>query len=797
MRKFIKSALAIGLIVSLMLTSFTACSGSGGREKITDDTPWFNVSKTSIGNNIDSTQFDFITSRLVGSSEDNLVYYFSGNYPLPENFDFDNDDRSPYQFEQIIVYDYSGNEIGSIDLIEAYKNANIDGEVSVNTVTKEGSDYIISITRYAPDYSDRTEYNAVIDLTNLEVLPFTEATQSETEIDIINNEGGTYESTFYVDDYSIKTYWTSGDVTSNFLLITDSSHTETIIDMRRFFPNMDIYSITNIIEMGNGKALIFASTDGVASAYFVLDLNAFTLTIYEEDMTWLEDSVYKLRYVNGYGTVVVDQEGIRGIDFDNHNLYSILDFNNTNVNRFDVKDTYPVYISDDRIVLEGSNHAPTIEYSSRLSSIYVFDRADSNPNVGRMVLKLASLGSYSYSVCDSMCRFNDTNPDYFIEIDTRYVIDKFMETDISTDYSIRSERAQQALGNQLTVDLIAGVGPDIIVDGAYYSQLNNADYLLDLSDYVTGLDSSNYFTNIIDEARTDGQIFQLPVTYYVEGIITAASNVTPGQTGFTYDEYLEFVNTVCNGADAVNARTQTEFFLLGLSLMPDLMTVDGSVNYNNDAFIALAEFTRDHINNVIVTEEDYIEEEPVAHVQHINDMLSYLNAIKGYATDRVLLGLPTYDGRGPIVSNFSSVGIVANLSSNDQAACLDFVSILLDDNTQYMLGIEAGIPINRNAFTEVGEAFVDLYNSNLEMTLANMSEADIRNNGKNPDPLDYSTIEEFESLITTTGTWVTTDGAINAIIREEMPAFFEGQKTLDQIIEVLENRINTMINERG
>lgn len=797
MRKLFKNVLAIGLVASLMMTSFTACSGKGGREKITGDTPWFNVSKADIGSDIDTTEFEYVNSYLVGTNSDEIVYHIAGIRKLPDDFDYENDDFSLYQYEQVAVYDYNGNSLGSIDLVEAYKDAHLDGQVTINNVTKDGSDFIVSLTQYSADYSDKTQYEAVIDINSLQVLAFTEVTDSETEMDIINNEGGTYSDTFHAGDFSIKTYWVAGDITSNILLLTDSSNNETIIDLRRFFPNMDILSIPNIIDIGNGQALMFGSTMDINTSYFILDLNAFTVTAYEEDMTWLEESALNLRYVEGYGSVVVDQEGVRGIDFNNHTLFSILDFNNTNVNRFDIRNATPVYISDDRIVLEGSDGTPTIQYVPSLDSIYVFDRAENNPNAGKSILKLASLGSFNYSICDSMCRFNDTNADYFIQLDTRYVIDNFLDTEnLDVEYSVRSENAQQALGNQLTVDLISGVGPDIIVDGAFYSQLNSDDYLLDLSDYVAGLDSSNYFTNIIDESRTDGQLFQLPVTYNVEGIVTDASNVAPGQTGFTYDEYLEFINTVCNGTDAVGSATQTNFFLTGLTIMPDLMMEDGYVNFNNDAFIALAEYTRDHVNDVIITEEE-IPEEPVAHMQNIGDMFTYLNAIKGYANDRVLLGLPSYDGRGPIVSCVNSVAVVANLSAAEQAACLDYVSILLDDNTQYQLGVKSGIPVNRNAFIQVGQDFVDSYNDTLAMTLQNMTEAQIRENGKNPNPLDYSAIEEFENLITTTGTWITSDGAINAIIREEMPAYFEGQKTLEQIIEVLENRINTLINERG
>ena len=41
------------------------------------------------------------------------------------------------------------------------------------------------------------------------------------------------------------------------------------------------------------------------------------------------------------------------------------------------------------------------------------------------------------------------------------------------------------------------------------------------------------------------------------------------------------------------------------------------------------------------------------------------------------------------------------------------------------------------------------------------------------------------------------DSSIILVIKEEMPAFFERQKSLDEVIAIIENRVNTMLSERG
>ena len=40
------------------------------------------------------------------------------------------------------------------------------------------------------------------------------------------------------------------------------------------------------------------------------------------------------------------------------------------------------------------------------------------------------------------------------------------------------------------------------------------------------------------------------------------------------------------------------------------------------------------------------------------------------------------------------------------------------------------------------------------------------------------------------------DSEINIILIEEMPAYFSGQKTLDDVISVMEDRVQTFLDER-
>ena len=56
----------------------------------------------------------------------------------------------------------------------------------------------------------------------------------------------------------------------------------------------------------------------------------------------------------------------------------------------------------------------------------------------------------------------------------------------------------------LAVDLINGKGPDILMNTSSFGLLNNPNILADLTPYIGTLDSSKYFTNVIDGAKYDG-----------------------------------------------------------------------------------------------------------------------------------------------------------------------------------------------------------------------------------------------------------------------------------------------------
>ena len=156
------------------------------------------------------------------------------------------------------------------------------------------------------------------------------------------------------------------------------------------------------------------------------------------------------------------------------------------------------------------------------------------------------------------------------------------------------------------MDLLAGEGPDVILNVSQLSQMSTDSYLIDMSDFVeTEMKDIDLFDNVIDACKTGDKLYQIPLTFAVDGIVAKKSDVK-GATGFTFDEYKEYVDKVCNGKNPL-AQYQSR-----LQVMNDLIASSadlffdekGNVNFKTDAFYELAAYCKDNVAETYDWEED-------------------------------------------------------------------------------------------------------------------------------------------------------------------------------------------------
>lgn len=797
-----KKIIASALAVTLLSSAFTACSKKSGKgDSISADDPWYSVTKVEIGTDIDTEEYDYIYNSYVGMYNGDFIYRRSGQRKLPRDFDYATDDITPYEVNFIDAYDINGNRTMSVDLSEVINSIqrNDGDSVYFSDLTRRGDQYIVKAQIYSMSGAGSV-YSATVDLATGNVTEFTEVAPEEYA-DRLTSQGGSDEGMIQIGNYTIRKFWFSGDVSSYVIEVIDENGNATEIDFREALPNVDIFNIDSAVSLDENTALIICSSSGASGTVCILlDLSSMTVSQPSGDLSWLANDMSRIVEVEGLGAAVMRPDGLYSLNYANSSIDPVVLYANSNVNLYDVSNLTPILVDGETAILSG-NLSDLSKPDSSVTTLFVFEKQDTNPNAGKTIIDVAPVTSYSYPLCEAIKEFNESNGEYFIKLNTTYCLDDYVQAQLNTsdgdaDRDVLADSAANTLGNQLAMDIMSGTGPDIIVNGTKYGMLNNDNYLFDMSSFVNeNCNDSGYFMNIFDAATDDGHLFQIPLSFNVQGIVTDASNVADGQLGFTYDEYAAFVSGPCNGTDPIGYG-KMNFFLKSLSCMQDLVIYDGAPHYDCDAFRALAEYTVANVNEQLQSDDDeeyVMPGDQAATLTSITSVASYFNSVGG--TGKVFLGIPTYDGRGPIICSSDSVAISAQTDCPD--ACREFVSILLGDDIQEYYGYTNGVPVSRAAFDDVGTGYVAIQNHQTELRLQYFTDAELRMYGVNPNMMDESVVGDFESFVNGLSGWYVENGAVNAIIREEIPAFFEGQKTLDDVISILEDRVSTLLSERG
>ena len=351
------------------------------------------------------------------------------------------------------------------------------------------------------------------------------------------------------------------------------------------------------------------------------------------------------------------------------------------------------------------------------------------------------------------------------------------------------------------MDVMNGDGPDMFLDVSYLGQLNSGNYLADLTPFIGNLDSNKYFTNIIDISKVDGKLYNLPICIGIGGIHTDAQYAGASGVGFTTEEYEKFLSDVLNGDDVITSG-QASYFATLFTAMRDKFIVNGKADFTGPEFAALAEYVKDNVREKSASWNDMnphvvYDEMSVVDVQKaiyttsygFSDYFMILNQL---SSGNSILGIPSSDGRGPSAMAYSSIAISAQAC--DVNACGEFVKLLMSDEMQLKLAEHGDFVLNREAFRKAGEGAVKYYNAH---SVADMYSS--MDSGPESNRVKYTKehIDILENTILNCSTMTSEDAAVNLILIEEMPAYFSGQKSLDDVVKVAQDRVQKVLDERG
>lgn len=792
-------------------------SGSGGVAvtnqsrsgvKISADSPWFDVKQLNVNTKADpSRPVEYSAQRLGGIDKDKMLIITSGSYKMDDVSDAmlkdANFNYADYVFNFIDVIDRAtGDSIKTIDLSEV-----LDGEDYLDGAELSDGKIICHVTSFDMNTYESISKTIELDANTGAVL--------DSHKDNISTDS--YENTFKVGDYVIQTEYEWTETGSGYNLhLSSPDGTKNVVKLGD--NNSSIYDIRLIIGIDENTALIPATSED-GWKFFELDLKSGTCKeLDSKDYEWMNmDDVYS-PYTNKAGeTFFTSPTGVCKVNLKDKVIEKLFDFSWCDINRNKLAYLEIADITDDTLILSGEiyNPDPYNPLSQSDFVMYEFTKAATNPHAGKTILELYQNWGYTQDkIGDAIVKFNQTNSEYFIEVTDRYKEDysqsMFDTVKNDDDYENANLDVQQKLSNQLAMDILNGEGPDILMNVGEYGQLNNSNYLVDLTTYIGELDSNKYFTNVIDASKVDGKLYNLPICFGIDGIQTDTKYAGASGVGFTTEEYEKFLKETLNGKDVITSG-QAVYFAKLFNTMSDKFIVNGKADFSGPEFAAIAEYVKNNVSpNAKNWDEMYNDDENAYYAVGVGatvfkgdsyypdqydavystcyGMSYYLSTMVQTKGGTGIYGLPSADGRGPAVESNLSVAVSAQSVNAD--ACGEFVKMLLSDDVQLEFAKKDNFVLSREAFRQGAQKAIEYFNGE-------GYDYYFGSDTKNRFKFTEEHIDSMENIISSSSRINSADADINIILIEEMPAYFSGQKDLDSVIAIAQDRIQKVLGERG
>ena len=557
-----------------------------------------------------------------------------------------------------------------------------------------------------------------------------------------------------------------------------------------------------ILCAGNNKVVVWGSTSSNYNfgqiRYCLVDLETGKISALDE-MEYINIPLRNLTYCNG-NLVTVTDGGVYNIDVEGGTCKMALSFNCSVCNRYLASKSELKYADDNTFLFSyslgyaGANRIPF--------AICTFTKSSEYPAAGRNILTVASTEDLDYSISEAIMRFNSESDTSFMLFDNRYKTNSeidYTNTDNTDQAALKNLNSYAAVSDRLTMDILAGEGPDILITNGANEQLSKKDYFIDLSDYLkneSGVSEADYFTNAIEASKFNGSLYQLPIGFYVDCIL-APSDAFGSKNGLTFEEYIQMVKTVCNGTDPLYdhqlAFSRTEVATKLFANTSEKYIKDGKIDVNNNDFKAILDYCKelpakgyyegkdvDQEWEDLMTAKENMRVQPTV-VYGFYEYEAFAEKFKG----AVICGYPSVDGRPATIGSDMAVSISSHTS--DESSCKNFLSILLSEDIQKTLFMN--IPINKKCARDIALLEIEEHNGSVDANEGNKF-------AKAGKKLDTALADKYIEQLSTATTSSFVYHSISLIIYEEIPAYFEGQKSFEDVAKVINDRAQKVLDER-
>lgn len=538
----------------------------------------------------------------------------------------------------------------------------------------------------------------------------------------------------------------------------------------------------NFVPLNDGRmAAYFYEDDGMQVA--VVDLEQGTIG----EKYKIPGRAYDFSYYAGigYDLYMTDSNGLYGYNIGDEDKTLLMNYIDSDINSYNVYNVVAVNDKQFFALCDGENVPAR------------FTKVDPKDVKDKIQITLATVYT-NWQVRQEVVNFNKSNEEYRISI-----------IDYNSLYG--TDEDYMAGLNKLNTDIVSGKVPDILVveDSMPVESYINKGLFEDLKPYINQdeeIELDNLMPNIIEAFSTDGKLYTLVPSYYIDTLVAKASDVG-SERGWTIQEAVELMESRPEGTQFLSNVTREEMLDFCMS-MADNQFIDwdtGKCNFNSDEFIRTIEFIKSFPEEVDMDEYDddywinydamWRQGKVIASKVSISNFSYYNYLEEGTFGEKItMIGFPTFSGDGSVIHP----GLQLAISSKSQCkeGAWAFLRIFLTD--EYQSGdTNYNLPVSIKRLKELAEEatkrpyYLDengnkveydetYYVGDIEVVIPPMTKQE--------------TEELMEQLYSFTQVYHYDESLIN-IIKEEIAPYFKGQKSAKDVAAIINSRAQIYVSE--
>ncbi len=379
------------------------------------------------------------------------------------------------------------------------------------------------------------------------------------------------------------------------------------------------------------------------------------------------------------------------------------------------------------------------------------------------------------------------------------------------DYSQYNTNEDYSAGKtQLNNDIIAGNMPDILVVDPYQIKIESyasKGLLADVGDLMakdSEISANTYMENVFEACKINDTLYEIVPAFYVT-TYAAKSSIVGDKTNWSMEEARAILDRMPEGTSLFGDMTRDSFMYTMMETCgSDFVDVStGKCNFNSPEFIAMMEYAKTLPESTegaydddwyLRYESQYREERVLLYNCYISSMQNMVYTINGsFGEDISLIGMPTSGGQGAALHIPTSYVLSAQSENLDVA--WDFMKYYLTD--EYQDTIDWQLPVSKSHFDKLAAKATDKnkYTDADGVEVVEDYTYWINDESIVIDPLTKEQVDEISQYIAGITTKAYNNNDVTNIISEEMPAFYEGQKSAAEVADVIQSRIQLYVNE--